>query len=270
MKSKLGIEKQEKVVRELYEDGYIVHRYEAAFWKEAAAKRMEQPRELEHIVWFCMEILKNEFTGVTDSKGKIFSQAFGEACRCYPKIHRLWYQEMIEIWVLKKSGGISYKERKNLDVFFYGILEGNMPPMYQSKDFIAFVADECGYENVSYYLEIYEKLFKEKVILNLRRQKDRELCGKIFHFLGENNLEKRNKRNHRMIESIAKVIWPGKCDMDLLMLSAKSLEDCDDILLLEKVRACGLINEKEIDVYLKELIYNFDLMVPFFIKIKYG
>ena len=217
-------------------------------------------------------LLKNGFSKVDDSKGEIFSKSFEEACETYPKMHRLWYQEVIEIWVSKKAEKIPYKEQQNFDLFFRGILEGNMPPGYQSKDFIAFMANKSSKENLLYYLQIYKEIWKERLILDLHRQKDKIVCKKILHMIEEKAyICKENFREYKLLECIDKVIWPKKCNQALLYAGVKSVSCCHDIILLKKARTCGLINEKEIDGYLEELIYRgSDLMVPFFLGIKYA
>lgn len=266
------MEKQKKIIRELDEEGVERHWYEYSFWEKAAGKRINTPRELEYIVWFCLEMLKNEILTSEDTKGKILARSFEKACEKYPKIHRLWYREMLEIWVSKKIAKISYKERQNFDLFFRRILEGNMPPGYQPKDFIAFVAIESSKEDLLYYLQIYKEIWKEPLILDLHRQKDRVVCKKIFHMIEEKAyICKENVREYKLLECIGKVIWPKKCNQELLDAGAKSFGCCHDITLLQKARVCGLINDKEIDVYLEELIYQgSDLMVPFFLQIKYA
>lgn len=222
-------------------------------------------------MWLDLEVLKNGFSKVDDFQGEIFSKSFEEACEKYPKMHRLWYQEVIELWVSKKAEKIPYKERQNLDLFFQRILDGNMPPGYQPKDFIAFVANKSSKENLLYYLQIYKEIWKERLRLDLHRQKDRIVCKKIFHMIEEKAyICKENLREYKLLECIDKVSWPKKCNQELLYASVKSVSCCHDIILLQKARACGLINEKEIDVYLEELIYRgSDLMVPFFLRIKY-
>ena len=156
MKSKLGMEKQKKLITELEAEGLREHCYEDTFWTEAAKKRMEQPKELKHIVWYCLEMVKYALGTTDDPQGRILYCSFQEACEKYPQIHRLWYEEIIEIWVSKKSENIPYQERLKFDAFFLGILEGNMPINYMPKDFIFFVVTESTKENLLYFLQVYQ------------------------------------------------------------------------------------------------------------------
>ena len=97
------------------------------------------------------------------------------------------------------------------------------------------------------------------------------MCEKIFRKIGEEDTKDKNRYKHKLLDCIGQVVWPVECKKDLVHTGAKSLGYCHDIVLLEKVRACGLINEREIDIYLEELIYNAsNLMVPFFIRIKFN